>query len=70
MLRLTHAWNALAIISLIVTSQLTEFFEHSSTETAAWQVHIQFGYTLIGGLLVRLIWGFVGPKIPAGKSRR
>lgn len=62
LLRLTHAWNALAIIGLIVTSQLAEFFEHSPTETAFWQVHIQFGYTLIGGLLVRLIWGFVGPQ--------
>ena len=29
LLRLTHAWNALAIIGLIVTSQLAEFFEHS-----------------------------------------
>jgi cytochrome b561 len=62
LLRLTHAWVALAVIGLIATSQVAEFFEHSPTETTVWQVHVQFGYALIGGLLVRLMWGFVGPK--------
>ena len=61
LLRLAHAWNALAIIGLIITSQLAEAFEHSDSETAIWQIHVQFGYALTGGLLVRLIWGFVGP---------
>ncbi|TBR14227.1 MAG: cytochrome b/b6 domain-containing protein [Rugosibacter sp.] len=61
LLRLAHAWNALAIIGLIVTSQLAEAFEHRDSEAAIWQIHVQFGYALIGGLLVRLIWGFIGP---------
>ncbi|MDO8315087.1 MAG: cytochrome b/b6 domain-containing protein [Rugosibacter sp.] len=61
LIRLTHAWNALAIIGLIVTSQLAEAFEHSDSETAIWQIHVLFGYALTGGLLMRLIWGFVGP---------
>lgn len=62
LLRLLHAWNALAIVGLIATSQVAEALEHSAGEDAAWQVHIQFGYALLGGLAARLLWGFVGPE--------
>jgi len=47
LLRLSHAWNAPAIIGLIITSQLAEAFEHSDSETAIWQIHVQLGYALI-----------------------
>lgn len=62
LLRLIHAWNALAILGLTATSQLAELFEHGPWEPAVWQVHIQFGYALIGGIVVRLLWGVVGPE--------
>lgn len=61
LLRLIHAWNALAIVGLIVSSQVAEAFEHGAAEATVWSVHIQFGYALIGGLVARLVWGCVGP---------
>jgi cytochrome b len=62
LLRLIHAWNALAIVGLAATSQLAEAFEHGPWEPTIWQTHIQFGYALIGGLAFRLVWGMVGPE--------
>lgn len=62
LLRLLHAWNALAIVGLAATSQIAEAFEHGPWETTIWQTHIQFGYALIGGLVFRLVWGLVGPE--------
>lgn len=61
LLRLLHAWNALAILGLIATSQFAEALEHGGREAQAWTLHIQFGYALIGGLVARLLWGCVGP---------
>lgn len=61
LLRLIHAWNALAIVGLIASSQVAEAFEHGSAEATVWSLHIQFGYALIGGLVARLVWGLVGP---------
>jgi cytochrome b len=62
LLRLMHWWNALAIIGLAATSQIAEVFEHGPYEATVWRFHIQFGYALVGGLIARLIWGFVGPQ--------
>ncbi len=61
LLRLIHAWNALAILALIATGLLAEEFEHGGEGAALWRLHIQFGYALIGGLAARVIWGLVGP---------
>jgi cytochrome b len=62
LLRLIHAWNALAIVALAISGQLAEAFEHGPWEPVIWRLHIQFGYALIGGLFVRLLWGVVGPE--------
>jgi len=61
LLRFIHAWNALAIVGLIATSQVAEALEHGGNEALAWTVHIQFGYALVGGMVARLVWGLVGP---------
>lgn len=61
LLRLIHAWNALAILALIATGLIADEYEHSATGAALWRWHIQFGYALIGGLSARLIWGVLGP---------
>ncbi|MDD5249969.1 MAG: cytochrome b/b6 domain-containing protein [Rhodocyclaceae bacterium] len=63
LLRLIHAWNALAIVGLVATSQIAEAVEHGVWESAVWRWHIQFGYAMIGGLVARLLWGFVGPQL-------
>ncbi len=61
LLRLLHWVIALSIVSLIVTSQLADWFEHGPYEKALWNLHILIGYTLTAGLLTRLLWGLVGP---------
>ncbi len=62
LLRLLHAWNALAIIGLIVTAWLADLFEHGAREATLWQVHSIVGYALICGLAGRLLWGIIGPR--------
>lgn len=62
LLRITHWWIVLSIVALIGTSQLAEFFEHDATAELMWSWHIVSGYALAAGLIVRLLWGLVGPS--------
>lgn len=62
LLRLIHWWNALAILLLIATALTSELFEHEPLEKTLWQFHVFLGYGLIGGLIARLVWGFIGPQ--------
>ncbi len=62
LLRLTHWWIVLSIVTLIATSQLAELFEDGPRETLMWEWHILSGYALAAGLLVRVLWGLVGPS--------
>ncbi|QID19842.1 cytochrome b/b6 domain-containing protein [Nitrogeniibacter mangrovi] len=61
LLRLTHWWIVLSIVSLIATSQLAELFEDGGGDTVFWQWHIVSGYALAAGLTVRVLWGLIGP---------
>lgn len=61
LLRLLHAWLALCIAFLIATAWLAELFEHGPAESTIWHLHAYAGFGLTGGLLVRLVWGIVGP---------
>jgi Ni/Fe-hydrogenase 1 B-type cytochrome subunit len=61
LLRLLHWVIALSIVSLIVTSQLADWFEHDPFEKTLWNVHILTGYVLTASVLTRLLWGLVGP---------
>jgi len=61
LLRLLHAAIALSVISLIITSQLADWFEHGPHEDTLWNLHILSGYVLATSLLTRLLWGLVGP---------
>jgi Ni/Fe-hydrogenase 1 B-type cytochrome subunit len=61
LLRLLHATIGVAIIALIVTSQLADWFEHGPYEKTLWNLHILSGYALSAGLLTRILWGLVGP---------
>lgn len=62
LLRLLHATLALAILALILTSQLAEWFEEGPYEDTLWNLHVLSGYTLAISLTVRLLWGMMGPK--------
>jgi Ni/Fe-hydrogenase 1 B-type cytochrome subunit len=61
LLRVLHWVIALAIVSLIATSQLADWFEHGPYEKTFWNLHILSGYVLTAGLMTRLLWGVVGP---------
>ena len=61
LLRVLHWVIALAIVSLIVTSQLADWFEDGPYEKTLWNLHILTGYVLSAGLLTRLLWGVAGP---------
>jgi Ni/Fe-hydrogenase 1 B-type cytochrome subunit len=61
LLRLLHWVIALAIVWLIATSQVADWFEHGPYEKTFWNLHILGGYVLTAGLLTRLLWGVVGP---------
>ncbi|MCB1961436.1 MAG: cytochrome b/b6 domain-containing protein [Rhodocyclaceae bacterium] len=60
-LRLTHWWIVLSIMSLVTTSQLAELLEHGPREVVLWEWHIVSGYALTAGLAMRVIWGLIGP---------
>jgi cytochrome b len=62
LLRILHGWNALAIVGLIVTAWLADFFEHGADEATVWLAHTYIGYALICGLVGRLVWGLIGPR--------
>jgi cytochrome b len=57
-LRLFHWVLVLCLVSSYVTAQFA--FEGGPAEWA--QVHFWLGYTTIGLLIFRLIWGIVGPR--------
>lgn len=60
-LRLIHAWNALLVVLLLITSQLASSLEFSWEVAALWRLHLWCGYLLVIGLVARLVWGLVGP---------
>ncbi|MEW6314449.1 MAG: cytochrome b/b6 domain-containing protein [Pseudomonadota bacterium] len=60
-LRLIHAWNALAIVLLLVTAWLGEEMERGAMRHRLWEFHIDLGYALIIGMVARLTWGLIGP---------
>ena len=62
LLRLIHAWNALSILFLIASGLIADEFKHSATGAELWQLHIQLGYALVGGLAARVLWGLIGPR--------
>ena len=61
-LRLIHAWNGLAVLFLLLTALLSDWFEPGAGQKGLWQLHIILGYALILGLAARLTWGMVGPR--------
>lgn len=61
LLRLIHAWNALAIVALLASAMLAEALEHGPLEDRIWSAHVAIGHGLAAGLALRLVWGLVGP---------
>lgn len=68
-LRTLHWLLAISILSLLITSQLVEyFFDHDPYEKVIWGYHILSGYVFAGTLIARVLWGFVGPETARWKD--
>ena len=63
LVRLFH-WILVAAFTLAYFSQEGPFEDWLEQLDGAWlqTTHVWAGYTIVGLLLFRLIWGFVGPR--------
>jgi len=60
-LRTIHAWNALAIVLLLLGGRVGKWLGYTPEAASLWRVHVWVGYGLVLGLVARLAWGLVGP---------
>jgi len=60
-LRSIHAWNALAIVLLLLGGRAGEWMGYTPEATSLWRFHVWVGYGLVLGLVARVTWGLVGP---------
>ncbi len=60
-LRALHAWNGLAILLLILSSQVADWLQYTPEATALWRFHVWIGFALVLGLVGRIAWGVNGP---------
>jgi Ni/Fe-hydrogenase 1 B-type cytochrome subunit len=60
-LRSIHAWNALAIVLLLLGGRAGEWLGYTPEAASLWRFHVWVGYGLTLGLIARLAWGLVGP---------
>jgi Ni/Fe-hydrogenase 1 B-type cytochrome subunit len=60
-LRIIHAWNAVATFGLLATSEAAQQAAYTSDSESLWRVHVWLGYSLILGLAARLVWSVAGP---------
>jgi Ni/Fe-hydrogenase 1 B-type cytochrome subunit len=61
-LRTIHAWNGVAILLLLIGSQVAEWAEFTPDAVTLWRFHVWAGYALLLGLVARLAWGLNGPR--------
>lgn len=61
-LRTLHAWNGLAILLLVISSQVAEWLQYTPEATVLWRLHVWTGYALVLGLVGRFVWGLNGPE--------
>lgn len=60
-LRSIHAWNALAIVLLLLSDRVGGWLGYTPEAASLWRFHVWIGYALVLGLVARLAWGLVGP---------
>ncbi len=61
-LRVIHAWNALALLMLMATAWSSDLFGQDAGQKAVWELHVYLGYALVLGLVSRMSWGYFGPR--------
>jgi len=60
-LRSIHAWNALAVVLLLLGGRVGEWLGYTPEAVSLWRFHVWTGYGLVLGLIARLVWGLAGP---------
>ena len=61
-LRIIHAWNALLVVLLLISSQVAKWHAFTPEAAVLWRLHVWMGYGLLLGLVARASWGIYGPK--------
>ncbi|WGL61293.1 cytochrome b/b6 domain-containing protein [Pigmentibacter sp. JX0631] len=58
-----HWWNALSIFCLMLTIWIKPLLKSlNNWKEVLYSFHTYIGYALIFGLILRIIWGIIGPK--------
>lgn len=58
-----HAWNGLCVFSLMLTIWFKGAFnELPNGRDTIYRLHIYIGFALTVGIILRLIWGFIGSE--------
>lgn len=60
--RLIHAWIGLSVLALIVMGWAGKFMDQGPYPSQWIQAHIGLGYTLTVGVVLRIVWGIIGPE--------
>lgn len=60
-LRSIHAWNALAVLLLLLGGRVAEWLGYTPEAASLRYFHVLVGYGLVLGLVARITWGLVGP---------
>ncbi|BBH53055.1 cytochrome b/b6 domain-containing protein [Fluviispira sanaruensis] len=62
-LRILHWVNALSIFSLMLTIWLKNLLKpYDNWKEILYRYHILIGYVLTAGIILRVVWGFIGPE--------
>jgi len=59
--RLLHWWIALGTVLLGITGLVANAMEPGAERSYLWSFHIAIGQVFVAGVVLRLLWGLVGP---------
>ncbi|MBI5599400.1 MAG: cytochrome b/b6 domain-containing protein [Deltaproteobacteria bacterium] len=71
LLRALHWWNALTVLALVTLGTAIMFLGEDlphAMEEGLITLHVLFGYLFAAGLLVRILWLFIGPQSAGWKD--
>ncbi len=60
--RFLHAWIGIIVLVLIALGWTDKLMEPGEWKPLLALLHIQLGYGLIVGLILRIVWGLIGPE--------
>ncbi len=60
--RVLHGLMMISVLFLASSGLMASLVEAGERRHQLWNWHIKTGYILIGVLVIRVIWGFIGPR--------